>query len=90
MLVLSSHLCYNMTVINICEVLLMEFSDKIKLVRGKLGMSQEALAKELGVSFATVNRWESGKFLPNYKAINSFENFCKANNIDLSITVTGD
>lgn len=62
----------------------MEFSNKIKFVRAKLGISQETLAKELGVSFATVNRWESGKFLPNYKAINSFKIFCKKQNIDLS------
>ena len=36
----------------------MEFSEQVKYVREKLFLSQEMLAKELGVSFATVNRWE--------------------------------
>lgn len=34
----------------------MLFSEKVKCVRKKLYISQESLAKELGVSFATVNR----------------------------------
>lgn len=59
----------------------MEFASKIKFVRTTLKLSQESLAKALGVSFATVNRWESGKFLPSYKAMNAFENFCKESNI---------
>ncbi len=67
----------------------MEFADKIKFVRTKLGISQETLAKELSVSFATVNRWESGKFLPNYKAICAFEIFCKTQNIELPLAETG-
>ena len=29
------------------------------------GWSQEDLARELGVSFATVNRWENGKAVPS-------------------------
>lgn len=36
----------------------------IKAVRRKHGISQEALARLLGVSFATVNRWENGKGHP--------------------------
>ena len=47
----------------------MEFSQKIKLVRNVLNISQENLAKELGVSFATINRLENGKTLPSYKTI---------------------
>ena len=35
------------------------FAAKAKYLRAKLMLTQEALAKELGVSFATVNRWES-------------------------------
>jgi len=33
----------------------------INVLRKKLELSQEGLARELGVSFSTVNRWESGK-----------------------------
>ena len=38
----------------------MTFAEKVKYVRGKLLLSQEDLAKQVGVSFATVNRWEKG------------------------------
>lgn len=37
----------------------MTFADKVKHVRMKLYLSQAQLAKEIGVSFATVNRWEN-------------------------------
>lgn len=35
--------------------------DKLLEIRKKLNLSQEELASRLGVSFATVNRWENGK-----------------------------
>ena len=35
--------------------------DKLLQIRKKLGYSQEELASKLGVSFATVNRWENSK-----------------------------
>ena len=31
----------------------------VKEVRRQLSLSQEDLARELGISFATVNRWQS-------------------------------
>jgi superfamily II DNA or RNA helicase len=39
-------------------------SEQIKTVRTQLRMSQQAFAAALGVSFATVNRWENGKAKP--------------------------
>ena len=38
--------------------------EAIKDLRTQLGMSQQAFAAALGVSFATVNRWENGKAKP--------------------------
>ena len=38
----------------------MDYPEIIKLIRGHLNLSQEDLARELEVSFATVNRWENG------------------------------
>lgn len=38
--------------------------DEIKGIRARLGYSQQELASALGVSFATVNRWENGKAKP--------------------------
>ena len=34
--------------------------DKIQSCRKKAGLSQEALAQELGISRQTVSRWETG------------------------------
>ena len=39
--------------------------EQVKNLRKQLGLSQEAFAKRLGVSFATVNRWENGKAKPH-------------------------
>jgi DNA-binding transcriptional regulator YiaG len=44
-------------------------------------MSQETIAHELGVSFATVNRWEHNKTKPRFKAKVDFEKLCKKNGI---------
>lgn len=42
----------------------------IKEIRGQLGLSQEAFAAALGVSFATVNRWENDKAKPQKDRVN--------------------
>ena len=52
-----------------------EFIESVKSLRETLRMSQEDLAKELGVSFATVNRWENGKTQPSKLAKKQLELF---------------
>lgn len=52
------------------------FSEQVKTVRVRLKLSQEELAHALGVSFATVNRWENGKTSPSKLAQRQFEQFC--------------
>ncbi len=37
----------------------------VRALRTSLGLTQEQMAHRLGVSFATVNRWETGKRLPS-------------------------
>jgi len=37
----------------------------IRALRERLGMTQEQLARAVGVSFKTVNRWERGKSKPS-------------------------
>lgn len=54
----------------------MEFKEKIKFVRGELMISQEELAKRIGVSFSTVSRWELGKSVPQLVQQKKFEIFC--------------
>ena len=59
----------------------MNFAENVKQVRTQLKMTQEDLAHELGVSFASVNRWENGSYNPSRLAKKTFENFCKMNNV---------
>lgn len=44
----------------------MTFAEKIKFVRGRLQLSQIQLAKELGVSNVTINRWEMKGLQPSF------------------------
>ena len=39
--------------------------DRIRELRMSLNMTQENFAHEIGVTFATVNRWENGRTTPN-------------------------
>ena len=52
------------------------FPDLVKEVRRQLEISQEELAHELGVSFATINRWENARTTPFRLARRQFEEFC--------------
>jgi len=59
----------------------MEFKDKLLYVRAVLNITQTELANKLNVSFATINRWETGKVTPTKRAELTFEIFCKENKI---------
>lgn len=47
---------------------------EIKELRESLHLSQEAFAKEVGVTLNTINRWENGHMKPNHLAIVAIEN----------------
>lgn len=64
----------------------MSFSEDIKRIRRKAFLTQEDFAKEIGVSFATVNRWETGKARPNLKTMKLIDDYCKRNEIDFDIS----
>ena len=64
----------------------MSFRSEIKAIRQSCLLSQEAFAQELGVSFTTVNRWESGKSKPSYKAMKQIDEYCKSHDIDFDIS----
>jgi DNA-binding transcriptional regulator YiaG len=52
------------------------FPTLVKEIRQQLALSQEDLARQLGVSYATVNRWENGQSMPSKLAKAQFDNFC--------------
>lgn len=62
------------------------FEDNIKKVRKQLGITQEQLARELDISFSTINRWENGHTSPSKLAKRRLLEFCRNNNIDIAIT----
>ena len=47
-------------------------------LRARFGLSQEQLARELGVSFATVNRWEAGHTQMSARAIRALAEIGRA------------
>jgi DNA-binding transcriptional regulator YiaG len=53
------------------------FQALVKEIRKQLTLSQEDLARQLGVSYATVNRWENGQSKPSKLAKAQFVAFCK-------------
>lgn len=42
----------------------MELGKKIRLYRGKLGLTQAELARKLGLTYSSVSQWESGRATP--------------------------
>ena len=61
----------------------MEFKDNVKAVRARLFITQEQLAKALGCTVITVNRWENGKKPPSFILEQKFKKFCKDNSINI-------
>lgn len=62
----------------------MGYSKFIKELRVELNLSQEELARILNVSFATINRWETGKNQPSKLAKRNIEAFCLEKGINYS------
>lgn len=57
--------------------------DLILEIRSRLNASQEDLARMIGISYATVNRWENGHSRPNKAAQLRLYDICKERNVDL-------
>ncbi len=63
---------------------LISFSQAVYSLRNFLGFTQSRLAEELGVSYATVNRWENGWTMPNTMALNMIHQYCANRNIEFT------
>ena len=55
----------------------LSFSALITLIRQQLVLSQEDLARQLGVSYTTVNRGEKGHHIPSRLARAQLNAFCE-------------
>ncbi len=62
----------------------MNFSGTIKELRSRLGLTQMELAEQLDVTFATVNRWESGRNKPAAAAMRKIFGFCRRCGLELT------
>lgn len=61
----------------------MDYQRLVKELRVKLILSQQEFANLLNVSFASINRWETGKHEPTIKAKRKIVELCKVNGIKL-------
>jgi putative transcriptional regulator len=64
----------------------MLFEDIIRGIRLQLNMTQEQLARELNISFSTINRWENGHTTPSRLAKMRLLDYCCKKDIDAAIT----
>ena len=61
----------------------MSVANEIKIIRQKALLSQRDFAERLSVTFATVNRWQTGKTIPKMAAMRKIKTFCDENNIPI-------
>ncbi|RJP22898.1 MAG: DUF3883 domain-containing protein [Candidatus Abyssobacteria bacterium SURF_5] len=52
-----------------------KYPERIRELRAHFGLTQQALAASLGVSFATINRWENGQTTPSQLSWNRLREF---------------
>jgi ribosome-binding protein aMBF1 (putative translation factor) len=53
-----------------------DYAALVRKAREQLGLSQEDFAHQLGVSFATINRWENEQVKPSRLARVQIDSFC--------------
>lgn len=61
----------------------MEWGKAIKKLRNKLLLTQAELAKLVGVSFASINRYENNQSIPTMKVKRVLKSLFDKNNIEL-------
>ena len=86
---LCKNMCYILAICySICYNIInggyayMTFSEIVKQIRIKRNYTQEQFARELNVSFSTINRWENGHTVPSGLAKMRLLEYCKKNYID--------
>lgn len=59
----------------------MTIDEILKSIRKELNISQEQLARDLNVSFTTLNRWENNRSKPSRLAMMRIADYCKAKSV---------
>lgn len=60
-------------------------SDDVKRLRARFNWTQERMAREIGVSYATINRWENGRAIPRGLSILALERLARASDADRTV-----
>ncbi|MDR1159054.1 MAG: helix-turn-helix domain-containing protein [Syntrophomonadaceae bacterium] len=68
----------------------MTLPEYMRKIRREMEMSQRELAKELNVSFSSINRWEKKAVEPSQLGRKSFLDFCKVRNIPIPPEILDD
>lgn len=63
----------------------MSFDEILKSIRKELNITQEQLARDLNVSFSTLNRWENSRNVPSRLARMRLIEFCTEKGISTEI-----
>lgn len=61
----------------------MAYKEAVKKLRLKMLMTQEEFAKLLDVSFAAINRWETGNYVPIIKVRRKLQPYFEKYNIEV-------
>lgn len=64
------------------EEFYMDWAQLLKNLRNKLLLSQTEMAELLGVSFASINRWENNHHEPTIKVKRQIKELCKKHKVD--------
>ena len=59
----------------------MTIQEILKKIRKSLSISQETFARDLNVSYATLNRWENNRARPSRLAMDKLKDYCTTNDI---------
>lgn len=62
------------------------FPEQVKTVRVLLQLTQTELAEQIGISYATVSRWERENRTPHLAMVGKFYSFCMRNGIEIKTT----
>ncbi len=60
-----------------------DYKKMVVSLRNKLVLSQTEMSEKLGVSFASINRWETGRHEPTIKTKRKIIELCKKNGVPL-------
>ena len=61
----------------------MIYKETVKKIKHEMLLTKEDFTKLLDVSFATINRWETGKYIPTIKAKRKLQPYFEKYNIEV-------